>query len=47
MRLEGLGVFLCAIISKLCDLEESIAIARGELCTIVVKLTVVDVLFVL
>jgi hypothetical protein len=47
MRLEGLGVFLCTIISKLCDLKESITITRGELGAVVVKLTVVDILFVL
>jgi hypothetical protein len=47
VRLEGLGVFLCAIISELGDLEESVTIARGELSTVVVKLTIVNVLFML
>jgi len=47
MRLECLSVLLCTIVFYSRHLEESIAVTARQLCAIVIKLTVVDILLML
>lgn len=47
MCLEGLSMFLLSIILQSCDLQKPITVAACELSTVVIKLAIINVFFML